>query len=71
MRCGFRLSHVPPWAQAIGALLIMLSMVATFLTFRENSFAAPVVKIQTARGQTVVTPAPIAMCAIPCMRAPA
>jgi protein-S-isoprenylcysteine O-methyltransferase Ste14 len=54
----FRLSHVPPWAQAIGALVIMLSMGAVFLTFRENSFAAPVVKIQKERGQTVVTTGP-------------
>ena len=54
----YRLSHVPAWAQWIGALLILLSMVATFLTFRANSFAAPVVKIQEARGQTVVTTGP-------------
>ena len=54
----YRLSHVPAWAQCIGALLILLSMVATFLTFRANSFAAPVVKIQEARGQTVVTTGP-------------
>jgi protein-S-isoprenylcysteine O-methyltransferase Ste14 len=54
----YRLSHVPSWGQWIGALLILLSMVATFLTFRANSFAAPVVKIQTARGQTVVTTGP-------------
>jgi protein-S-isoprenylcysteine O-methyltransferase Ste14 len=54
----YRLSHVTPWAQWIGALLILLSMVATFLTFRANSFAAPVVKIQEARGQTVVTTGP-------------
>jgi protein-S-isoprenylcysteine O-methyltransferase Ste14 len=54
----YRLSHVTPWTQWIGALLILLSMVATFLTFRANSFAAPVVKIQAARGQTVVTTGP-------------
>src|SRR3982074_1238873 len=61
------LSHVPAWGQCLGALfippcigavLILLSMVATFLTFRANSFAAPVVKIQEARGQTVVTTGP-------------
>ena len=54
----YRLSQVPAWAQCIGALLILLSMVATFLTFRANSFAASVVKIQGARGQTVVTAGP-------------
>src|ERR1700694_3188078 len=54
----YRLSHVPAWAEWIGALLVLLSMVATFLTFRANSFAAPVVKIQKERGQTVVTTGP-------------
>jgi protein-S-isoprenylcysteine O-methyltransferase Ste14 len=54
----FRLSQVPLWAQWIGALLILLSMYMTFLTFRENSFAAPVVKFQKERGQTVVTTGP-------------
>jgi protein-S-isoprenylcysteine O-methyltransferase Ste14 len=56
----WRLSVLPEWAQVIGALLIALSMYAVFLTFRENSFAAPVVKIQKARGQTVVTTGPYA-----------
>jgi len=54
----YQLSQVPAWAQWLGGLLILLSMVATFLTFRANSFAAPVVKIQEARGQTVVTTGP-------------
>jgi len=54
----FHLSHVPMWAQWIGALLILLSMYVSFLTFRENSFAAPVVKIQKGRGHTVVTTGP-------------
>src|ERR1700686_1086869 len=50
----FRLTVLPVWAEALGALLIVLSLYAFYLTFRENSFAAPVVKIQTARGQTVI-----------------
>jgi protein-S-isoprenylcysteine O-methyltransferase Ste14 len=54
----FRLSQVPLWAQAIGALLILIAMYAFYVTFRENSFAAPVVKIQKERGQTVVTTGP-------------
>jgi protein-S-isoprenylcysteine O-methyltransferase Ste14 len=53
-----RLSDIPAWAQILGALLILLSMYAFYLTFRENSFAAPVVKIQKDRGQTVVTTGP-------------
>jgi protein-S-isoprenylcysteine O-methyltransferase Ste14 len=53
-----RLTQLPVWAQAVGALLIALSMVGFYLTFRENSFAAPVVKIQKERGQTVVATGP-------------
>ena len=54
----FRWSHLPAWTEAIGALLILVAMYACFLTFRENSFAAPVVKYQQERGQTVVTTGP-------------
>ena len=54
----FHLSHVPVWAQVAGAALNLVAMYAFFVTFRENSFAAPVVKIQKDRGQTVVTTGP-------------
>jgi protein-S-isoprenylcysteine O-methyltransferase Ste14 len=54
----FRLSHLPVWAQVLGALLILGAMYAFYVTFRENSFAAPVVKIQKERGQTVVSTGP-------------
>ncbi len=54
----WRLSHLPVWAQVLGALLILVAMYAFYRTFRENSFAAPVVKIQKERGQTVVTTGP-------------
>jgi protein-S-isoprenylcysteine O-methyltransferase Ste14 len=57
----FRLSHLPLWAQVAGALLILVAMYACYRTFRENSFAAPVVKIQKERGQTVVTTGPYAI----------
>src|SRR5262249_49585367 len=53
-----RLSHVPIWAQVVGAALIFVGMYAFFVTFRENSFAAPVVKIQKERGQTVISTGP-------------
>jgi protein-S-isoprenylcysteine O-methyltransferase Ste14 len=56
----FQASHVPPWLQAIGALAIVTTMYIGFLTFRENSFAAPVVKIQTERGHHVVSTGPYA-----------
>ncbi len=54
----FRWSHLPAWAEPAGALLILVAMYACFLTFRENSFAAPVVRHQAERGQRVVTTGP-------------
>jgi protein-S-isoprenylcysteine O-methyltransferase Ste14 len=57
----WQLSHLPAWAQVAGALLILVAMYACYLVFRENSFAAPVVKIQKERGQTVITTGPYAI----------
>jgi len=54
-------SAVPPWAQALGALAILVAMYIFFLTVRVNSFAAPVVKIQTERGHKVVSDGPYAI----------
>jgi protein-S-isoprenylcysteine O-methyltransferase Ste14 len=51
-------SSVPPWVQLLGAAAIGVSMYASFLTMRANSFAAPVVKIQRERGQSVITTGP-------------
>ncbi len=54
----YRWSSVPLWAQGFGALLIALCMVGAWLVFRTNSYAAPQVRIQAERGQTVVTTGP-------------
>jgi protein-S-isoprenylcysteine O-methyltransferase Ste14 len=54
----FGWSHVPPWVQAIGELILLLSLWIGFWTLRENSFAATVVKLQEERGQTVITTGP-------------
>ena len=54
----FAWSHVPLWLQAIGAASIVVCFWIWFLTFRENSFAAPVVKIQKERAQHVVSTGP-------------
>jgi protein-S-isoprenylcysteine O-methyltransferase Ste14 len=54
-------SHVPLWLQALGALAYPVAMYVIFLTVRANSFAAPVVKIQTERGHTVVSDGPYAI----------
>lgn len=45
----------PLWIKAIGALLLVVSSFVLFGALKENTFAAPVVKIQKERGQTVVS----------------
>ncbi|WP_331373126.1 methyltransferase family protein [Sinorhizobium chiapasense] len=54
----FGWSSVPPWVQGVGAMALLLSIWFNYWTFRENSFAAPVVKIQKERAQSVVTTGP-------------
>ena len=56
----FGWSRMPIWAQAIGAILIALCMYVSCLTFRSNSFAAPVVKIASERGHRVADSGPYA-----------
>jgi protein-S-isoprenylcysteine O-methyltransferase Ste14 len=56
----FRASQVPVWAQAIGAAAILVSQYVFWLVFRANSYAAPVVKVQTDRGHAVATTGPYA-----------
>jgi protein-S-isoprenylcysteine O-methyltransferase Ste14 len=57
----WHLSHVPEILGAIGAALIPIGFFAVWLTFRENSFAAPVIKIQEDRGQRVISVGPYAI----------
>jgi protein-S-isoprenylcysteine O-methyltransferase Ste14 len=54
----FRWSNLPLWAQILGALLILLTGYVGYLTFRENSYAAAVVKVQKERGQKTVSTGP-------------
>jgi protein-S-isoprenylcysteine O-methyltransferase Ste14 len=54
----FGWSHVPLGAQALGAVLIALSMVLVWQTFRFNTFAAPQVRVQAARAHRVITDGP-------------
>lgn len=51
-------SHVPAWLSASGAILIAICFFIAWLTFRENPFAAIVVKTQTERKQTIITTGP-------------
>jgi protein-S-isoprenylcysteine O-methyltransferase Ste14 len=54
----FKWSDVPLWAQALGAVLIALSMIVIWQTFRFNTFAAPQVRVQATRAHRVVTEGP-------------
>jgi protein-S-isoprenylcysteine O-methyltransferase Ste14 len=57
----FRLSHVPVWLQAVGAVAVALCFYLAFLTFRANTYAAAAVRVQTERGHRVVTDGPYAV----------
>ena len=61
----FGWSHVPLWAQALGAVLIALGMVLVWQTFRFNTFAAPQVRVQAARAHRVITDGAVQHCAPP------
>ena len=54
----FRWSQVPQWLQALGAGVLLASFYIFYLTFRENTYLSPAVRIQTDRGQTVVSTGP-------------
>jgi protein-S-isoprenylcysteine O-methyltransferase Ste14 len=56
----FGWSHVPLFVQILGALLLVPMGVLSYLTFRENRFAAPVVRVQKERGHHVVATGPYA-----------
>jgi protein-S-isoprenylcysteine O-methyltransferase Ste14 len=51
-------SHMPAGLSVAGAVLIPVGFYAVWLTFRENSFAAPVIKIQDERGHHVISTGP-------------
>jgi protein-S-isoprenylcysteine O-methyltransferase Ste14 len=53
-------SDMPVALQAAGVALFLLSTLFTLWVFRENSFAAPVVKLQAERAQRVISTGPYA-----------
>ncbi|UPK24918.1 methyltransferase family protein [Bradyrhizobium sp. 195] len=53
-------SDMPVALQAAGFALFLLSTLFTLWVFRENSFAAPVVKLQAERAQRVISSGPYA-----------
>ncbi len=54
----FHWSPVPAWLQVLGALMLLFSFYILFVTFRENSYLSPVVRLQSERGQTVISTGP-------------
>lgn len=53
-----RFGWTPPfpfWAKVTGAVLLLLASVIIFEALNENTFAAPVVKMQKERGQKVIS----------------
>jgi protein-S-isoprenylcysteine O-methyltransferase Ste14 len=54
----FHWSWMPFFVQVVGALLLLCSFYFFFLVFRENSYLSPAVRVQTERGQTVVSTGP-------------
>lgn len=54
----FSWSQLPQWLQLTGAGVLLASFYIFYLTFRENTYLSPAVRIQTDRGQTVVSTGP-------------
>jgi protein-S-isoprenylcysteine O-methyltransferase Ste14 len=54
----FGWSAVPLWVQVIGEIILCLSLWLSIRVFMENSFAAPVVKIQKDREHSVISTGP-------------
>jgi len=57
----FGWSHAQPWAQALGALLIVAAFGGWITVLRANSFAGTQIRLQPDRGQTVITTGPYAV----------
>lgn len=56
----YQTSLVPGWLQCTGAAMIAASFYIVYRAYRENSYAAPVVKIQHERGHAAVGTGPYA-----------
>jgi len=54
----FHWSQVPLVLQVVGAMALVGSFLLISLTFRENAFLSPTVRIQGERGQTVISTGP-------------
>ena len=56
----FQFSQVPVAIQVLGYVLLLLGVGFSMWVMQENSFAAPVVKVQTERGHQVISSGPYA-----------
>lgn len=54
----FHWSPVPAWLQAVGGIFLLISFYILFLTFRENSYLSPLVRVQDEGGQIVISTGP-------------
>ncbi len=54
----FHWSKMPGWLQVAGAVLLLGSFYLFFLAYRENPYLSPAVRIQSERGQTVISTGP-------------
>jgi protein-S-isoprenylcysteine O-methyltransferase Ste14 len=57
----FGWSHAPTWAKAVGAALIVVAFWAWSRVLKANTFAATTVRVQSERGQTVISTGPYAV----------
>ena len=55
---GFHWSHMSGWLRVMGVILLLCSFYLFFLTFRENPYLSPAVRVQTERGQSVISTGP-------------
>jgi protein-S-isoprenylcysteine O-methyltransferase Ste14 len=54
-------SSLPLWVNVLGGVLFALGFLAILRVFRENSYAAPAVRLQEDRGQHVIDTGPYAI----------
>ncbi|HXG48132.1 MAG TPA: isoprenylcysteine carboxylmethyltransferase family protein [Methylomirabilota bacterium] len=54
----FHWSQMASWLQVLGAIVLLSSFYLFFLIFRENAYLSPAVRVQTDRGQKVVSTGP-------------
>jgi len=54
----FHWSQMPVWLQIVGAIVLLGSFYLFYVTFRENPYLSPAVRIQQDRGQRVVSTGP-------------